>query len=390
MASESFGDLGGSGEIFTESYLAYLSTPKKGVNESSPLNSSSDSISKRKPISIRVQNAALHILDGIEGRVRERPYDSEEARMAFRIHLWLLIPVRLATLLIVLLTFVERPVWSYHIANFTSHPEWYPRFGLPIIPRWSATLTETICLLLLVINVLLQLWAQGRTQYFESVPQTAFCGVLAVASLDLLVDLFTEIGSFRLAVYVRIALLVMQSNAMLMQLRCIRSTVRSLLGVWLTFALFITFATWTAKMLVVDSVGGGIDEYGVTKTFPDVTETTWKLFVMITTCNYPDVMMPAYQTSRFTFFFFGAVLIFGNWFLLNLILAIVNAAYTTQKAQEEEALQELRRSSLEKAFDLMDEDGDGIISREEIEQACCEPLMTSECQGLPMIAHECQ
>ena len=101
-------------------------------------------------------------------------------------------------------------------------------------------------------------------------------------------------------------------------------------------------------------------------------------------------MMPAYQTSRFTFFFFGAVLIFGNWFLLNLILAIVNAAYTTQKAQEEEALQELRRSSLEKAFDLMDEDGDGIISREEIEQACCEPLMTSECQGLPMIDHECQ
>ena len=36
-------------------------------------------------------------------------------------------------------------------------------------------------------------------------------------------------------------------------------------------------------------------------------------------------MMPAYSATRGTFVLFAAFLVLGNWFLLNLVLAVVGA-----------------------------------------------------------------
>ena len=52
-------------------------------------------------------------------------------------------------------------------------------------------------------------------------------------------------------------------------------------------------------------------------------EALWSLLVLLTTANYPDVMMPAYAASRAAVAFFATFEIVGNWFLLNVVLAVV-------------------------------------------------------------------
>ena len=40
------------------------------------------------------------------------------------------------------------------------------------------------------------------------------------------------------------------------------------------------------------------------------------MLILLTTSNFPDVMLPAYKRSRWSVVFFSGYLVVGNWFLL--------------------------------------------------------------------------
>ena len=49
----------------------------------------------------------------------------------------------------------------------------------------------------------------------------------------------------------------------------------------------------------------------------------YNMFICLTTANFPDVMLPAYNENRFYCLFFIGYLMFGLYFLQNLILAMI-------------------------------------------------------------------
>jgi hypothetical protein len=51
------------------------------------------------------------------------------------------------------------------------------------------------------------------------------------------------------------------------------------------------------------------------------------MFIAFTSENYPNVMLPAYNASRWSGFFFYAFEIIGIFFLLNILLAAVIKNY---------------------------------------------------------------
>lgn len=58
-------------------------------------------------------------------------------------------------------------------------------------------------------------------------------------------------------------------------------------------------------------------------------ETFFHLFVLMTTANFPDIMLPAYNYNRFTFFFFfffliGATILFTNMIIANFFYVYQN------------------------------------------------------------------
>ena len=61
--------------------------------------------------------------------------------------------------------------------------------------------------------------------------------------------------------------------------------------------------------------------------FPTLSESIWSFTVLLTTANFPDVMMPSYRKSSFYAIFFITYLVFGLYFLLNLVLSIFYSNY---------------------------------------------------------------
>ncbi|XP_052801255.1 two pore calcium channel protein 1-like isoform X1 [Mya arenaria] len=77
------------------------------------------------------------------------------------------------------------------------------------------------------------------------------------------------------------------------------------------------------------------------------------LFILLTTANYPDVMMPAYNNSRYSALFFIVYLAIELYFIMNLFLAVV---YDTFSGFDKKKLKKLllhKREGCRKAFKLL-------------------------------------
>lgn len=92
------------------------------------------------------------------------------------------------------------------------------------------------------------------------------------------------------------------------------------------------------------------------KYFESIQDSFISLFVLLTTANYPDVMMPAYNANRINAAFFIIYLAIELYFLMNLMLAV---AYNVFSIQEKTKLKKLllhKRASCRKAFDALGTD----------------------------------
>ena len=85
-------------------------------------------------------------------------------------------------------------------------------------------------------------------------------------------------------------------------------------------AVFIIYFSWIGMRLFKGSIEG-ITYYD---TFGDAT---FNMLVLLTTSNYPDVMLPAYRENRVASIFFIVYLIFGLFLFMNLLLAIFYSNY---------------------------------------------------------------
>ena len=57
--------------------------------------------------------------------------------------------------------------------------------------------------------------------------------------------------------------------------------------------------------------------------FETVSEAVWNMLILITTANFPDVMLPAYNENYWSMIFFISYLILGLYFLMHFLLANV-------------------------------------------------------------------
>lgn len=85
------------------------------------------------------------------------------------------------------------------------------------------------------------------------------------------------------------------------------------------------------------------------------------MLVLLTTANYPDIMLPAYAQSRLYSIFFIAYLLFGLFFLFNLVLAVFYNKYKTQLELVAEKYINERRTTIKEAFAVLDHQKVGEI-----------------------------
>ncbi len=95
--------------------------------------------------------------------------------------------------------------------------------------------------------------------------------------------------------------------------------------------------------------------------FRSLDESFTSLFILITTTNYPDVMLPYYRNHRVDFIFFLFYISIGLYLILFMVFASVYNTYQNITVAEIRTYLKNREALLLQAFDYLDSDGDGAI-----------------------------
>ncbi|XP_033096631.1 uncharacterized protein LOC117100901 isoform X2 [Anneissia japonica] len=95
--------------------------------------------------------------------------------------------------------------------------------------------------------------------------------------------------------------------------------------------------------------------------FNNVAITFLRLFVLLSTENYPEIMIPAYIGNHFSFFYFGIYLFVGVFFLTAILLAIIVDSYWEFAKKDVKKERARERAELAKAWNLLDPLGSGSL-----------------------------
>ncbi|CAG0898674.1 unnamed protein product, partial [Darwinula stevensoni] len=87
--------------------------------------------------------------------------------------------------------------------------------------------------------------------------------------------------------------------------------------------------------------------------FPDYGESIWELYVLVTTANNPDVMLPVYEQNAWFAIFFAGFLIVCLYILANVFLAVVYNNFRQHLKEEVRSAVFLKRQHLAQAFDIL-------------------------------------
>jgi two pore calcium channel protein 1 len=122
----------------------------------------------------------------------------------------------------------------------------------------------------------------------------------------------------------------------------------------------LVFSTWLGYLLF-NPVEEQDPFHPSSEYFQLLSETIWGLTILLTTSNYPDIMMPVYSRYRIACLFFVGYLLFGLFFLMNLVLAVVNNSFEEQNKARCQLEAERRAHALQLAFRALDHQNKGHI-----------------------------
>lgn len=84
--------------------------------------------------------------------------------------------------------------------------------------------------------------------------------------------------------------------------------------------------------------------------------------ILLTTSNYPDIMLPALHQNTAYFLFFFSYLVLGLYFLLNILLATIFSGYKQKMQERVMKTTDKRLIYLEKYYNLNDNDNKGYLN----------------------------
>jgi two pore calcium channel protein len=98
----------------------------------------------------------------------------------------------------------------------------------------------------------------------------------------------------------------------------------------LSIFVYVVYFSWFGYTIYTGTLEG-------TMYFDSLMHAVYKMFILITTANYPDVMLPAYEVLKSHSLFFFAYTFIGLILIMNLLLAVVQNSYS--KAQQEQLIE---------------------------------------------------
>uniref|UniRef100_A0A0G4H9A8 EF-hand domain-containing protein n=1 Tax=Chromera velia CCMP2878 TaxID=1169474 RepID=A0A0G4H9A8_9ALVE len=308
----------------------------------------------------RYEQAAVCVQSAFEQRKFGMPLNSKWSRRTHPAAIYCNDLNRYAALVLLGLTFFEPPIWclrSEENQQMCENTAAYPRFGFPVVDRDTDLTIESVCLFFLILGSFLNLIAYGWKGVL-GIQRYWFNMVITVLYLvDFSCAYTRPYLSFRLSPYLRAILACNNIGGARREAKLILSLIPSLAAFLVVIGLYLLVFAWVGAVLFNE-----VDK----ENFGSVGVSLWSLTVLLTTCNFPDVMVKSLNATRFSFIFFFIFTAMGCFFLLNLVLGVVYGGYQSRDEEEDREALENTQRQLRVAFELVDVDGNGTLSRSEL------------------------
>jgi len=287
-----------------------------------------------------------------------------------------------AVYVVTALSFIEHPRWCTKLdcaKLFSMHGtpafyagdevgeedvQFYPNSGTLYLDPIQSTNIEFFCLIILLIYQTLLIGRDGDFEkYFSESTGVRKIRVVQFGSiiylmLELLSDKFILWGR-PLTEIARIVIFVTFSKGCLREMNSVKKILPELVSPTVLLGIILLFYGWVGVALFSGSAEG--DLY-----FSNLIESLYSLWIMVTTANYPDVMMPAYNENRALGLYFISFMIVAFFLMMNFILAVVCNCYNEEEERYNEALEVEVETNLSKAFQILDKEKTGEIKKKTI------------------------
>nr|CBI63265.1 two-pore channel 3 [Strongylocentrotus purpuratus] len=234
-----------------------------------------------------------------------------------------------------------------------------PAVGNLHIPYWASMLLETSCLVYFTLRLLHSHYcAAGR--WFRDMKNVASITVIILTVVDMVMfTMMYELGAKDKAVRwsrpLRPVLMVTFAEMKLVRLAFsnIRKTLLEILNVLILLFLVIALFALLGRELFGNDNLKKVDE--VSPYFTDFWEIWWDLYVLVTTANSPDIMMPAYDFNPWYMLYFITYIFICLYIFMSIFLAVIYKNYRKHLKNEVQKSVFNKRRKLASAWDILKE-----------------------------------
>lgn len=217
-----------------------------------------------------------------------------------------------------------------------------PLFSMPV---WAHGSIELFALIIIGTELALKLRWIGWSTMLRHKRTMLKCVTLAIMFVEALTVLVRQSSHFRVTRALRPIFLV--------DTKCFGGVRRFIRQILLTLPPILDMLGLLLFFITLYTVMGYYMFSEMNRNFSTLQDSFVSLFVLLTTANFPDVMMPSYSRSKWYSIFFVSYLCTMLYVMMNLMLAVVNVAFTAAERDKFKKLFLHKRKACQHAFKLL-------------------------------------
>ncbi|XP_014844575.1 PREDICTED: two pore calcium channel protein 1-like [Poecilia mexicana] len=242
--------------------------------------------------------------------------------------------------------------------------------ALVSLPTWATMLVELLCLLVFTIRLVHYAKVIPREKFWKDPKNICIIIVLLLTLIDMIIYgalKAANLYSVRWSRVLRPLLLINVTEGRQLR-RAFRSIRNALPEVSSVFVLFIFSVLMFSLMALKLLSKRGLKTIEGASYFTNYLEIVFDLYVLVTTANSPDVMMPAYNANSIFALFFILYILVNTYIFMSVFLAVVFNNYKKHLKEEIRQLVRAKRHKMARAFGVLqeqrEEGGPPVVSHE--------------------------
>uniref|UniRef100_A0A803SYU9 Ion transport domain-containing protein n=1 Tax=Anolis carolinensis TaxID=28377 RepID=A0A803SYU9_ANOCA len=226
---------------------------------------------------------------------------------------------------------------------------------LPFLGKYATSLVEVLCLLVFFGRLVHFAQVTPRSVFWKDTKNICIMISILVTLIDLIVYGALRISAIRGIRWSRplrpiFLINFAESRQIRRAFRSIRNTLPEITYVFLLFMFSVLMFSLMALKLFGDR---NLKTVEGSPYFTNYLEIVFNMYVLVTTANSPDVMMPAYDFSWWYCLFFIVYVIINTYIFMSVFLAVVYNNYRKHLKNEIRKLAYMKRRKMIEAFNLL-------------------------------------